>query len=401
VAVKLTIGITPDKTSPREKPNRDPAPAAVAAAGTGRISSRIGRKILPRWGRCALDHWQLDVLHLYSSVVTEPVILADVVRSGFVEGHHRGSVVVTGPDGTVAWSAGIVDEPMFPRSSNKPMQALGMLRNGLPLEGPLLALAGASHSGEKIHLDGVREILASVGLDETALRTPAAYPYDDQSRDEWVRAGHAQERITMNCSGKHAAMIATCVHNGWPIHDPAREKSPDAVWGRDDYRSPEHPLQRAIRTAIEDTAGEKGAHVAVDGCGAPLLAISLAGLARSFGLFAAAAPDTFEGRIATAFREYPEYASGRRRDEAALMRAVPGLLCKIGAEGVYAVGLADGRGIAVKVEDGATRASSVVIASALRRVGIEHEAIDKQAHFPLYGGGVEVGAILPNPALFS
>ncbi len=204
----------------------------------------------------------------------------------------------------------------------------------------------------------------------------------------------------MNCSGKHAAMIATCVHNGWPIHDPASEKSPDGVWGRDDYRSPDHPLQQAIRGAIEDSAGEKVAHVAVDGCGAPLLAISLAGLARSFGLFASAAADTLEGRIATAFREYPEYASGSRRDEAALMRAVPGLLCKIGAEGVYAVGLADGRGIAVKVEDGAARASSVLIAAAVRRLGLEHEAIEKQASFPLYGGGIRVGEVRPNPAVF-
>ncbi|HEY0616895.1 MAG TPA: asparaginase, partial [Kribbella sp.] len=202
--------------------------------------------------------------------MTEPVIVADVVRSGFVEGHHRGSVVVTAPDGTVEWSVGVVDQPMFPRSSNKPMQALGMLRSGLNLEGELLALAGASHSGEEFHLDGVRRILAGVGLDESALRTPPAYPIDEQARDQWVRAGHVVESITMNCSGKHAAMIATSVLNGWPIHDDAQAKSPDAVWGRDDYRSPEHPVQKAIRTAIEDSAGEKVSYVAVDGCGAPL-----------------------------------------------------------------------------------------------------------------------------------
>ncbi|MDX3003596.1 asparaginase [Kribbella solani] len=332
--------------------------------------------------------------------MTEPVILADVVRNGFVEGHHRGSVVVTEPDGTVSWSAGIVAEPMFPRSSNKPMQALAMLRHGLPLEANLLALAAASHSGEQFHLDGVREILAGVGLDESALRTPAAYPYDEQARDEWVRSGHAQERVAMNCSGKHAAMIATCVHNGWPIHDPSREKSPDGVWGRDDYRSAEHPLQRAVKAAIEDTSGEKVAHVAVDGCGAPLHAISLAGLARSFGHLASAAADSPEGRIAAAFRAYPEYASGSRRDEAALIRAVPGLICKIGAEGVYAAGLADGRGIAVKIEDGATRASAVAFAAVLLRLGLDHEVIGKLINFPLYGGGVEVGSVRPNAATF-
>jgi L-asparaginase II len=333
--------------------------------------------------------------------VTEPVILADVVRSGFVEGHHRGSVVVTNPDGGVEWSVGVVDKPMFPRSSNKPMQALGMLRSGLALDGELLALAGASHSGESFHLDGVRRILVGVGLDESALRTPAQYPIDEQARDEWVRAGHAVDPITMNCSGKHAAMIATCVTNGWPIHDPAREKSPEAVWGRDDYRSPEHPVQEAIRTAIEDSAGEKVSHVAVDGCGAPLLAISLAGLARSFGLFASAAPGSLERRVADAFRAYPEYASGSRRDEAALMRAVPGLLCKAGAESVYAVGLADGRGIAVKVEDGTPRARAVVMAAALQHLGLEHEVIDQQTRFPLYGGGIEVGSVHPNPTLFA
>ncbi|TDU88933.1 asparaginase [Kribbella voronezhensis] len=333
--------------------------------------------------------------------MTEPVILADVVRSGFVEGHHRGSVVVTAPDGSVEWSVGVVDRPMFPRSSNKPMQALGMLRSGLDLDGELLALAGASHSGEEFHLDGVRRILAGAGLDETALRTPPAYPIDEQARDEWVRTGHAIEPITMNCSGKHAAMIATCAVNGWPIHDDARAKSPDGVWGRDDYRSPEHPVQQAIRTAIEDSAGEKVSYVAVDGCGAPLLAISLAGLARSFGLFASAAPETFEGRIANAFRGYPEYASGSRRDEAALMKSVPGLLCKAGAESVYAVGLADGRGLAVKVEDGQPRARAVVMAAVLQHLDITNEVIDAQTRYPLYGGGVEVGSVHPSPTLFN
>lgn len=333
--------------------------------------------------------------------MTEPVILADVVRSGFVEGHHRGSVVVTAPDGSVEWSAGVIDRPMFPRSSNKPMQALGMLRNGLDLEGDLLALAGASHSGEAFHLDGVRRILASAGLDESALRTPAQYPIDDEARDEWVRAGHGLDPLTMNCSGKHAAMLATCVANNWPFHDDTRAKSSDAVWGSDDYRSPDHPLQQAIRTAVEDSAAEKVSYVAVDGCGAPILAITLSGLARSFGLFASASPDTLEGRVANAFREYPEYASGSRRDEAALMHAIPGLFCKAGAESVYAVGLADGRGIAVKIEDGTPRARAVVMAATLQKLGLTHNVITQQTQSPLYGGGIRVGAVQPHPAAFS
>lgn len=342
--------------------------------------------------------------------MTEPVIVAEVVRSGFVEGHHRGSVVVTGPDGSVEWSAGVVDRPMFPRSSNKPMQALGMLRSGLGLDGELLALAGASHSGEPFHLDGVRKILAGAGLDESALRTPPAYPIDEQARDEWVRGGRATEPITMNCSGKHAGMIATCVANGWPIHDDGMARKSAAQtdkrafwggstdpWGADDYRSRRHPLQQAIRTAIEDSAGEKVSHVAVDGCGAPLLAISLAGLARSFGLFASAAPSTLEGRIADAFRTHPEYASGSRRDEAALMKAVPGLLCKAGAEAVHAVGLPDGRGIAVKIDDGGVRARAVVMAATLQRLGLDNEIIQTQREYILSGGGLPVGSVRPTP----
>jgi L-asparaginase II len=337
-------------------------------------------------------------LHLYSSGVTEPVILADVVRSGFVEGHHRGSVVVTNPDGTVAWSAGTVDEPMFPRSSNKPMQSLGMLRTGLPLTDELLALASASHSGEQIHLDGVHAILAKAELDESALRTPPAYPGAEADRDAWIRAGRKPERAAMNCSGKHAAKILTSTLQGWPIHDPATENDPHARWGRDDYRSPEHPLQQAIRTAIEDSAGEKVSHVAVDGCGAPIFALSLAGLARSFGLFAGAAPDTYEGRVAKAFREFPQYASGSRRDEAELIRGVPGLFCKIGAEGVYAAGLADGRGIAMKIEDGdgVRRARQVVMAATLRRLGVDEPVIGQHIELPVIGGGVKVGSTRPS-----
>jgi L-asparaginase II len=203
----------------------------------------------------------------------------------------------------------------------------------------------------------------------------------------------------MNCSGKHAAMILTSTLNGWPIHDPATENDPHARWGRDDYRSPNHPLQQAIRTAIEDSAGEKVSYVAVDGCGAPIFALSLAGLARSFGLFAASAPDTDEGRIVQAYRQFPQYASGSKRDETELMRGVDGLFCKVGAEGVYAVGLADGRGIAVKIEDGdgAKRARQVVTAATLRRLGVDEPVIRQHLDSGVVlGGGVKVGAIRPS-----
>jgi L-asparaginase II len=182
----------------------------------------------------------------------------------------------------------------------------------------------------------------------------------------------------MNCSGKHAAMLATCVRNGWPT---------------DGYLDPGHPVQRVIRETLEDLAAERSAATAIDGCGAPLLAISLAGLARAFGALAAAAPGTDARRLTDAVRAYPELVSGRRRDEAALMRATPGLLCKIGAEGVYGAGLADGRGVAVKVSDGAARARSVVLASVLLRLGLDNPTIRAHAELPLLGGGRPVGAV--------
>src|ERR1700710_820330 len=146
-----------------------------------------------------------------------PVVVAEIVRSGFVEGHHYGSVVALSADGSVDWSVGDVESPMLPRSCNKPLQAVGVLRAGLDLDGDLLALASASHSGEAFHLEGVRRILAGVGVDEAALQTPPDYPLDDQTREELIRSGGHRSSIAMNCSGKHAAMLATCVVNGWDV----------------------------------------------------------------------------------------------------------------------------------------------------------------------------------------
>ena len=140
--------------------------------------------------------------------MTAPVPVAEIVRSGFVEGHHYGSVVALDSAGGVAWSVGAVETPVLPRSCNKPIQALGMLRAGLDLPPALLALACASHSGEDFHVAGVREVLAGAGLDESALQTPADYPLDEQARDAVIRAGGGKEPVLSNCSGKHAAMLA-------------------------------------------------------------------------------------------------------------------------------------------------------------------------------------------------
>jgi L-asparaginase II len=307
-------------------------------------------------------------------------VLAEVVRSGFVESRHRGSVVALDPTGALAWSVGDVGTTMLPRSSVKPLQAVGMLRCGLDLPPDLLALAAASHSGEAFHLEGVRRILERAQLDESALQTPPDYPLEEWVRVEALRAGAGRSPIQMNCSGKHAAMLATCVANGWPTKT---------------YLDPDHPLQRAIRSAVEDLTGVGVEATAVDGCGAPLLSTTLAGLAESFRRLVLAEPGTPEHRVAQAYRDHPEHASGSRRDESRLLRALPGAVAKAGAEGCYAVALPDGHAVALKIDDGSVRARPVVMAAALRRLGVDHPVLEEQSEHVLYGGGEPVGAVRP------
>jgi len=312
-----------------------------------------------------------------------PVVVAEIVRSGFVEGHHYGSVVALDADGRVAWSVGDVENPVLLRSCNKPLQAVGMLRAGLDLDGELLALAAASHSGEPFHLEGARRILSGAGLDESALQTPPDYPIDDLAKEEYIRAGGQRSPIAMNCSGKHAAMLATCVVNGW---DTAT------------YLDPDHPLQVAIAETFADLTGEKVQVVAVDGCGAPLLSTSLEGLARAFRTVSLATEGP-EKRVADAIRTHPEFTSGSRRDEATLLRAIPGAIGKAGAESCYAVGLPDGRAVALKTDDGAPRVRPVLMAAALERLGVtrdpdvDAEAVRRTGVLELLGGGRPVGEI--------
>jgi L-asparaginase II len=312
-----------------------------------------------------------------------PVVVAEIVRSGFVEGHHYGSVVALAADGSVDWSVGDIDSQILPRSCNKPLQAVGMLRAGLDLDGELLALASASHSGEDFHLDGVRRILARAGLDEAALQTPPDYPLDEDAREDLLRGGGRRTALAMNCSGKHAAMLATCVANGWDVAT---------------YREADHPLQLAIAATFAELTGEPVDVVAVDGCGAPLLSASLVGLARAFRALSVAT-DGAEKRVADAIRASPEFTSGSRRDEATLLRAVPGAIGKAGAESCYAVALGDGRAVALKTDDGAARVRPVLMTAALRRMGVPDEegvdgdAVRRTGVVELLGGGRPVGEI--------
>jgi L-asparaginase II len=311
--------------------------------------------------------------------LAEAPVLAHITRGGVVESAHRGSIAVTGPDGALLHSWGAADDPVFPRSSNKPLQAVAMLRAGLRLPPQHLALACASHSAEPFHLEGVREMLAEAGLTEADLQNTPDLPYDSDERDVWIAAGRTARPLAQNCSGKHAAMLATCRLNGWDLTT---------------YRDQRHPLQRLMAETIADLAGEPVAATAVDGCGAPVMAVSLAGLARAFGRIAAAAPGTAEAEVTAAIRSHPEHLGGTRRDVTALVRGTEGLIAKDGAEAVHAVGLADGRGVALKIADGAQRARPVILAAVLRRLGVVSSAYPRLEDAPVLGHGEPVGRVV-------
>jgi L-asparaginase II len=308
-------------------------------------------------------------------------VLAEVVRSGFVEGFHRGSVAVLDASGRLVASAGDVHGAVFPRSSNKPMQTVGMLRAGLRLDDEAdVAMASASHAGEPFHVTRVAAMLSAAGLSPADLRTPADLPLGEVARVDLLRAGGGAAPIYMNCSGKHAAMLATCLAAGWPV---------------DGYREPGHPLQIALRAAVEDVAATSAAAEGVDGCGAPVLALPLSALAAAFLRLVNAPAGTPERRVADAMRAHPELVSGTTADDAKLMRAVPGLLAKGGAEGVLAVALPGVGAVALKIDDGGMRARMPVLAAALRPLlaPATADAVDALAEVPLLGGGRPVGGV--------
>ncbi|MGH3434298.1 MAG: asparaginase [Thermocrispum sp.] len=307
--------------------------------------------------------------------------LAYVLRAGLVESVHHGSMIVLGPHGEVRFAAGDPHAVHYPRSAMKPVQAAAMVRLGLDLPVDLLALAAASHSGEERHVAGVWRLLARYGLSEDHLRNPADLPLDPVVRDARLAVGDGPSRLTQNCSGKHAAMLATARHNGWPTED---------------YLNPAHPLQRAIAGTVADLAGEPPARVAVDGCGAPLFAVTLRGLARAVGAIATAERATPEAAVARAIRSHPEMLGGTGRPVTGLIRAVPGLVAKDGFEGVQVAALPDGSAVAVKVADGANRPRMQLTAAGLALCGVDVERLAPFLDGALDGGpdGVRLAASL-------
>ncbi|PSK92277.1 asparaginase [Murinocardiopsis flavida] len=310
------------------------------------------------------------------------VPVAEVVRSGFREGVHYGSVAGLSAAGELDYARGGVEAPMLPRSSAKPFQALACLRAGAPLSGAALAIAAGSHTGTDAHVETVEKILRDSGIDASALGCPPDRPLDPVARTALRAAGAGPARVRMNCSGKHAAMLAACVRQGWSTAD---------------YLDPEHPLQLLVRATIEELCGETVAHTTVDGCGAPQFAISLLGLARGMRAMALAPPDGDAAAVLRAMREHPASVAGEGRDDTVLMRRLPGVSAKSGAEGVIVMTSADGRTTAVKISDGdpLTRSRTMVALTAMAALGVDTAPAAELTRGAVLGKGEPVGEIRP------
>lgn len=375
-----------------------------------------------------------------TAAVADAVQLAVVERNGFIESRHAGSAVVLSPSGVVERALGDPFAPVFARSCLKPFQAVAVMSSGVHLSGAHAAIATASHWGTPAHVRLATDLLERAGLAESDLQCPADWPGDVPSRDELVRAGRDRSRLYMNCSGKHAAMLLACVSNGWPTES---------------YLDPGHPLQRRIREVIELYTGERIAATGVDGCGAPVHAVSLVGVARGIGRVSSA-----PGRVASASNGRGQDAAwgtssqqtaphsgagdsgtpdaGGAHDDssrngaldsgaldsgaldaaaAELTQSVlahgwaidgPGrpdeivisrlhILAKTGAEAVMVMGTADGTAVALKILDGNLRAASAVAVTLLAESGAVDQAAAEQVvaelDLDVLGGGRAVGRV--------
>jgi len=314
------------------------------------------------------------------------VPMVELWRGDRLESCHAGHAVIADAGGIVAaW--GDPGAVIYPRSSCKMVQALPLLESGAGagLRPEQLALACASHNGAGIHVQAVARWLADLGLGESDLRCGCHEPGDRDERDRLIRAGERPCQIHNNCSGKHAGFLMMNRH----------------LKGDPDYVEPDHPLQRAIRATFDEVTGEVSPGFGIDGCSAPNFATTLAGLARAMAAFAGATEDGgARGRAMVALRQamaaHPEMVAGEGRSCTELMRAMDGVAIKTGAEAVFVAILPkSGRGIALKIADGGTRAAEAAIVALLAREGEldpAHPAARRRLGGPMTNWrGLEVG----------
>ena len=303
-----------------------------------------------------------------------------------VESRHIGAAAVVSSDGTLLRSLGDSTASIYPRSCLKPFQALSVLRSGVELDGVQAVLATASHAGTPEHQAVVISMLDRIGATEDDLLCPPDWPYD---RDT-ARRAPGPTRLFMNCSGKHAAFLMACAENGW---DPSS------------YDDVTHPLQRAAHDTVEEYVGEHVDHAGVDGCGAPVFAATLAGLARGVARLTHSATtgvDADAGHLVRAVLDDPWALDGHGRANTITIEEL-GLLAKLGAEGVMVMGTTGGVAVAVKVLDGNLRAGTLAALHLLVAEGVvEQDAATRVLDGTLEritGGGVVVGGILPGSGL--
>jgi L-asparaginase II len=299
-----------------------------------------------------------------------------------VESRHLGAAVLVDAKGTLVRSLGDASALIYPRSTLKPLQAVAVLRAGAPLVGAQVVLASASHAGSPEHLAVVRSILDAAELPASALQCPVDWPLGREYRDDLVRSGDGPSRMHMNCSGKHAAFLLACVVNGWTTED---------------YLEPDHPLQVLVRDTVVELTGEPVEHSGTDGCGAPVHAVSLEGLARAVGRVSSA--DSGNAAVLTeAILANPWAIDGVGRANTLVIEEL-GLIAKLGAEGVLVLGAKSGAAVAVKILDGGSRAATLVALELMVEAGevsrsAATEVLERSLE-PVLGGGHVVGSILP------
>lgn len=314
-----------------------------------------------------------------------PVAIA-LTRGTVVEAVHRAHIAVVDAGGTTIAASGDPDVLVVPRSTLKPLYAVAMRRLGFdPSDSRLLALSASSHSGEDFHADAVQEILDEAGATVSDLANAPDWPFEKSVQEAYIASGAPKNQVRANCSGKHAAMVSVCKANGWDLSG---------------YLDPQHPLQQALAESVRTLVHDELTGPLTDGCGAPVWAMPLSALARGFAALVGPEPDA--AAVGMAMRKHPEYVGGSHRDVTELMRLVPGLVAKDGADAVYCAGLPDGRGVAIKVEDGGGRARPAVIAATLMALGFPADELTPILQWEkILGGGETAGRVLAEVSLHS
>lgn len=302
------------------------------------------------------------------------------IRSGQVESTHLVSIVAKDAAGSVIGTWGDPDLTFFYRSAIKPFQATVSCESGADLVPEQLAVTCSSHGGYPLHRSLVAANLASAGLDERALQCPSAWPRDAQAKDLLVAAGHHKpRRLFNNCSGKHSGWLAACVAQGWPT---------------DSYLDRDHPLQQRVTSLVKEVTGIDPDPIGVDGCGAPTLRGSLAGLADAFGTLST---EPRFADVALAMKRFPALVSSNNLAEGKFAAWWGGPV-KGGAQGLIAAGR-NGIGLASKSHDGDVDIAIAGMMEAIRQLGVlssvAHQALNDVAHIPVMGGGRQVGTIEP------